>query len=199
MDDDASIQILEPDVDQQYIPERRTSKKPMSSAAATMAAAVAAAPITTVVKQSPPLLVVERKTTPSTIVNELQQREKEQEKEQKPETRIVNILEEDVKTEKTETKQWWEQQLHNIVWLLIKFFTMAVFAFLVLVVLNPPFVQDKTQFGLQKQSADLSRAALWSGIAGTAFLVVPAISNVVTSKFFPSDILSAIGVKRKKP
>ena len=186
-EDDASIQILEPDADQQYIPERRerstkpkTLQKPVDSN-----------------WQKPPLLIVEKKVVQP---NTAPLPEKAQEKEDETTARIVNIVGE----QQRKTDDTWKTQVGDVVWFIIRFFVMAFFSFIILVLLNPPFVQEPLQqqlFGetpltdMQRRSASLSRAAAWATGAGVAFVILPPIWGVLSSRFFPNDIMMAMGLK----
>lgn len=200
-DDDVSIQILEPEVDQQYVRERRTKNdsratNTISAAAASNVAKQQNTTNTSTVKQPPPLIIVEQKLVPTLPTKATTAPTQTNTKEEQP--RIVNIVDESVRLEKTESKKWWEDKIQNIVWLIVQFLAMAVCAFFILVILNPPFVQEKSDNGviaLQKQPASLSKTAIWSSLAGLAFIIAPFVWKLATSRFFPSDLF---GIPRAK-
>lgn len=191
-DDDASIQILDPDVDQQYVPERRErSQKPK--------------PLNRNPDsnwQKPPVIIVERQMVPANtpaqppaIVADPILDQPTVAAVEEP-ARIVNIVDERRNT----TTDWLKTKASDVAWIAIKFFVMAIFSFIILVALNPPFVQEKgaTLDGfnnLQRQSASLSRAAGWAAGAGVLFIVLPPIWDILQSRFFPNDLMRAIGIK----
>jgi hypothetical protein len=213
-DDEGSIQILEPDVDQQYVPEG----KPASSAGL--------AKENPAVRQKPPVLIVERQVMPDTpprqrteqanatggnvqqptpmtvtgtaptAASTVQGTVPGTHEAPLPVDRIVNIVNEPARIAAKESDDWWQNAMGKTVTLTIQFFLMAIVVFLLFIVLNPPFVQD-TSMPLQKQSASWSKAAFGATLAGLAFLVLPPLYGIASSRFFPNDLLAATGLRQK--
>lgn len=239
MDGDASIEILEPDVDQQYVPEtttaatttrKRPSEKkdtasslllqqkppvliverqvlqPTAAAAppAPVPAAAAAAPTAAPTALPAPTTVVAAGTMPANAAGAAPaERAAPASVERNPiASRIVNIVAEPERVAAQESENWWQQRVNDLVSLTTRFFAMAIVTFFTLVLLNPPFVQqcssDSAGGALQKRPASLSRAAVWGGIAGAAFLLVPPLWGVFSSRFFPDDLLLATGLRKPK-
>jgi hypothetical protein len=121
-------------------------------------------------------------------------------------TRIVNIIDEPTRLAHKEKQDWWQCKISDAVSIVVRFVAMAVAVFVSLVLINPPFVQEPAQqqildggggaANLERRPASLSRVAIWSGIAGAAFLLLPSIYNIVCSRFFPDDLLAATGLKQ---
>jgi hypothetical protein len=121
-------------------------------------------------------------------------------------TRIVNIIDEPARMAHKEKEDWWQCRIGDAVSIVVRFVAMAIAVFVSLVLINPPFVQEPAQqqildggaanLDLQRRPASLSRVAIWSGIAGAAFLLLPPIYNIVCSRFFPDDLLAATGLKQ---
>lgn len=188
MDDDASIQILEADADQQYVPDRKESSRQ------------AKAPRTADVNyQKPPVLIVERQVIPANV--EKQNLSKADEQPSIPTaatmaSRIVNIVDE-------KPSSSWSNRVSDIVSLAIKFIVMALVSFFVLVLLNPPFIQEKrNEFGsasgsesnaMQRQPASLSKASAWAAGAGLGYILLPPLYDLLSSRYLSNDFLKAFG------
>lgn len=187
MDDDASIQILEADADQQYVPDRKDLSRQ------------AKAPKTADVNyQKPPVLIVERQVIPANV--EKQNLSKEEVQPSIPSatlaSRIVNIVDE-------KPSSAWSNRVSDIVSLAIKFIVMALVSFFVLVLLNPPFVQEKrTEFGsssgsetnaMQRQPASLSKASAWAAGAGLGYILLPPLYDLLSSRYLSNDFFKAFG------
>ena len=179
MEDDASIQILEADADQQYVPDKKEQIRP----------AKINQKVADINFQKPPVLIVERQVLPQSQTQEKQNIQSE--KEQPISSRIVHIVD--------EKSPLWSSRMTDIVSLVLRFFMMALVSFVVLVALNPPFIQEKsngfgpTEVAMQRQPANLSKASAWAAGAGLGYIVLPPLWELLSSKYFSSDFLKAFG------
>jgi len=189
MDDDASIQILEPDADQQYVPERKERDRQRATKPVQKVADVN--------WQKPPVLIVERQVAASPQQSTASVPTVSPAQEELPAARIVNIVE--------EKPTVWNNRISDIVWAIIRFFIMAFISFFALVLLNPPFIQETQQpaiFGesivngaMQRKPASLSRAAAWATGASVAYIILPPIWDLLSNKVVSEDLLKAFGLK----
>ena len=216
-DESQSIQILEPDIDQQYVPERRAGSERRGAAPSRSPAATASA-----VRQKAPVLIVERQVVqqpapppPSLSSPQQLQQPKAAVVQQEPTqlslaSRIIDVANAEAivtHAQSDGSKNVWRQRVSDAVSILVQFFTMAIVVFVALVLINPPFVQEAAvnSLGVRqrlndpvRRPASLKRAAIWAAVAGTAFLVLPHIWNICSSRFFPDDLLMAAGLREPR-
>lgn len=185
-----SIQILEDDIDEQYVPERgtRKSRSALEPPRENLSEKVA---IDTKVREKAPILIVERPPPTNRNVTSVA-----------PEVTMTAEVE---KAEETRNPQslWWDETVAQTVTGIIKFIVMALAVFVSLVVINPPFIQVKKhtfsdRSVLERQPASLKKAAGVAAIAGMALILVPPIYSICTSRFFPHDVMLAAGIQPKK-
>jgi len=206
-DDSQSFQILEPDIDQQYVPEKSKRNVEHNDAKKSPDKQRSAAPrnkqsVTPDVRQRAPVLIVERQVAPA---EPKPAATAEKSKQQPLSARIVDVANDSVARRAAEQNSNWLQASSRLIIVLIQFFSMSVAVFVALVLINPPFVQDNTSAffgsatGPVRRPASMRKAAVIAGFAGISFLAAPYIWSVVTSRFFPHDMLLATGLRQPPP
>ena len=222
-DAEQSFEILEDDGDRTYIPNRRSITQEDKLFPDTGRPTDARAEAT--VRQRPPLLIVEQPTTTTPVAQTLPDNagaaplniglpllsapepaepaalatsspkmvnKKNVIHVVAPAVPSINFVGEARKV--TETADWMQ-----IISYVIQFFAMALTVFVLLVLINPPFVQPKcvlveNPLILQTQPASLQKAAILGALAGGALLLAPILANIYNSRFFPGDLASAVGL-----